>query len=929
MDALIRPFVQAVADRLIDMLATGTAPWQKTWDAGMAASALPNNPVTGNRYKGINALYLMAQGQDDPRWMTYKQAESVGAQVRRGEKGTPIQYWKFSEERVRQDEEGRPLLDEAGKPQKYTVSLERPALFMATVFNAAQIDGLPAHQHREPQWQPVERAEQILRGCGARIQHGANDRAFYNPASDTIQLPDRASFQQAEGYYATALHELGHWTGHASRLGRDLAHPFGSEAYAREELRAEIASMLLGQELHIAHDPVQHAAYVGSWIKVIRDDPLEIFRAAADAEKIHDYVLAHEQRLELTPAMVADNAGRLEMDAGKSPGLHEEILTAEEMAVVTLKRATKHEHSQEAREGYQAASRAAFHFELPLSWNGRVKVVETTPLRWDHNADMSSARSEWTLIATLQDWSMQPLASYPSKTEADRMAQRLALVDAHAESNEFEKAAKLARLREVAVQRDPASRPEDIAAAREARKNADLLATQNDADLLRRVAEQERTNTTHAATGSPQAPAQESPEGRTPGQRLSREQSARRYLAVPYGERGQAKAAGAKWDRAAKVWYADATADAAKLSRWSLAPPSIRQNPAISAREEFAAALKATGCIVDGDHPVMDGKKHRITVLGERHSENSGSGFYVGHLDGYPAGYIKNNKTGVEVRWKAKGYHLSPEEKTNLTAQAAIRAQERSNQQADAQEAAAQRAADLLTHLTPARKPTPYMLARHIEPTKGALTDKEGQRTYLPATDANGKLWTVQVIQPDGTKRFTRESRKTGCFHAVGGLEAVGNAPVLLVAEGYATASSLAKAAGFATVAAFDAGNLPEVVQALHQKFPNKPVIVAGDNDLHLEKTQGVNPGRQKAEEAARSVGGLALMPVFGPGEQAGDAKRFKDFNDLASKSRLGEEGLRRQIKCAVDRELSLAHGLQATQAQTEHQHHRYGRVVA
>ena len=109
-------------------------------------------------------------------------------------------------------------------------------------------------------------------------------------------MPERGQFPSADNYYATALHELGHWTGHPSRLDRDLSNPFGSEGYAKEELRAEISSMILGNELGIGHDPGQHVAYVGSWIKVLQEDPLEIFRAAADAEKIQAFVLAFEQQ---------------------------------------------------------------------------------------------------------------------------------------------------------------------------------------------------------------------------------------------------------------------------------------------------------------------------------------------------------------------------------------------------------------------------------------------------------------------------------------------------------------------------------------------------------------------------------------------------------------------------------------------------------
>lgn len=247
--------------------------------------------------QSVESIHLMAQGRSDARWMTYKQAAAVGAQVRKGEKGTPVQYWKFSEEQDKLDDSGRPVLDAKGQPVKETVMLERPRVFFATVFNGEQIDGLPPLQPKKEQtWNAVERAEHILKASGATITHAAGDRAFYRPSTDSITLPERGQFPSSDRYYATALHELGHWTGHASRLDRDLAHPFGSEGYAKEELRAEIASMIVGDELGIGHDPGQHAAYVGSWIKALQDEPLEVFRAAADAEKIHDYVLAFEQK---------------------------------------------------------------------------------------------------------------------------------------------------------------------------------------------------------------------------------------------------------------------------------------------------------------------------------------------------------------------------------------------------------------------------------------------------------------------------------------------------------------------------------------------------------------------------------------------------------------------------------------------------------
>lgn len=856
-----KPFHQTVAEKLIEQLKEGTAPWQKPWEPGQPGAFIPTNPTTGKRYRGINAIQLMSQGHADQRWMTYKQAAAVGAQVRKGEKGTPIQYWKFSEEQTKTDADGKPVLDAQGDPVKQSVKLERPRVFFATVFNAEQIDGLPPIQppiqaRKEQEWNAVDRAEQILRASGAVIRHGEQNRAFYRPATDSIHLPDKGQFPIADNYYATALHELGHWTGHESRLDRDLVHPFGSEGYAKEELRAEIASMILGDELDIGHDPGQHAAYVGSWIKALQDDPLEIFRAAADAEKIQDYVLGLEQK--------------------------------------------------QVQE----------------------QTAAQRPPHQEQEAKMQTAHA-------LRDQLLAALS-----------------VDALAEANEHDQAAKLARIHEERVRSDPNSTAEDISAAKEARQSAEATAMLNDADLQHRIAEYEREQqaATPAAAQQPNeakqgpektfinVPFKQKDEAKALGAKWDRQEQSwyvptgvdpapfakwaqgaataaadaqpqgerqkpaqeHQYLAVPYGDRVAAKAAGAEWDKTAKSWYAGPKADMAKLERWKPENVQGQQGPAMTPQEEFAEALRSVGCVVSGEHPIMDGQKHRISVEGEKHSEKAGSGFYVGHLDGHPAGYIKNNKTGIDMKWKSKGYALDPEQKAALQAEAAAKLQARDAEQARLQEATAQRVGRQMADLVPVAQPTPYMQAKGIEPQPGVLTDKEGQKTYIPATDVDGKQWTMQYIQEDGTKRFAKDSRKEGCFHVVGGMEALAQAPALVIGEGYATASSLSQSLGFASVAAFDSGNLPAVAKALHEKFPDKPVIIAGDNDQHLEATQGVNPGKAKAQEAAKATGGKVLLPIFAPGEQAANPKGFTDFNDLATKSALGKEGIDRQVRSVV-----------------------------
>lgn len=289
-------FRQALTDRLIEQLEAGVAPWQKPWDA-REQIALPYNPTTGKSYRGANSLYLSlvgaAKGYADPRWATYRQAADQDWQVRKGEKGVQIEYWKFSEERPLKDEVGKPLFDETGQPKVAIVLLDKPKVFRATVFNAAQMDKIPDLEPgpRQHEWDPLERAETILQTSGAILHHDQRDSAYYSPANDRIHLPARDQFKSAAAYYSTALHELGHWTGHHSRLNRDLSHPFGSPGYAREELRAELASYFLSDRLGIPHNPEQHAAYVKSWIAALREDRNEIFRASRDADRITDFVL--------------------------------------------------------------------------------------------------------------------------------------------------------------------------------------------------------------------------------------------------------------------------------------------------------------------------------------------------------------------------------------------------------------------------------------------------------------------------------------------------------------------------------------------------------------------------------------------------------------------------------------------------------------
>src|SRR6202034_2346378 len=284
-----RDHYQEVTDRIIAALEAGMPPWRRPWDPDKAGGpAMPRNATTGQRYRGINVLTLgmsvLAFSSGDPRWATYKQAEGRGWQVRSGEHGTTGYFFKRLE-----------LRDDT-KPDDDEDAVKRiPLLRAFTLFHASQIDGIPDFVPptiEKAPWRAPEAAEIILANSGAVVRIGG-EKAFYSPATDHIQMPPQGAFAMVEGFCGTLVHELGHWTGAESRLNRDLRNRFGSHDYAREELRAEIGQMMVCGELGIADcDFSNNAAYVASWLEKLRADRKEIFRAAADAQRIADYLLA-------------------------------------------------------------------------------------------------------------------------------------------------------------------------------------------------------------------------------------------------------------------------------------------------------------------------------------------------------------------------------------------------------------------------------------------------------------------------------------------------------------------------------------------------------------------------------------------------------------------------------------------------------------
>ena len=273
---------QAITDQILAAMETARTTGRRLWDS---QPSLPLNLTTGKPYSGINVLMLwsaaLQNGYASPYWLTYRQADDKGGQVRKGEHGTHCVFYKPWETESTNHETGE------------TEIVKGAVLKGFTVFNLDQIDGIevPAREPRAP-FQAIEEAERILAASPARIIEGGA-RAFYQPTTDTIHLPSREDFINPEAFYSTALHEMTHSTGHKDRLARDFSGRFGDESYAFEELIAEMGSAFLGADIGILNTTLpDHADYLANWIKILRADKKAILTAAAAASKAHGFIKA-------------------------------------------------------------------------------------------------------------------------------------------------------------------------------------------------------------------------------------------------------------------------------------------------------------------------------------------------------------------------------------------------------------------------------------------------------------------------------------------------------------------------------------------------------------------------------------------------------------------------------------------------------------
>jgi antirestriction protein ArdC len=272
---------QAITDSIVKALEAGTAPWVKPWNA--TTSGLDRNVTTDRAYNGINRLVLSMQGRSSPLWATYNQWQAVGAQVQKGQKSTTVVLFKpVSTERT----------NSAGETEMSSYAVMKSF----AVFNADQTDYQAPPVEAVGEFNPIAECEERMKMTGAVIHHGG-DSAFYMPSTDSIRLPVASDFTSEASYYATAFHELAHWTGAKHRLDRTFGTRFGDSQYALEELVAELTSAFLCAS-HSIDGKLQHTNYIASWLKALKDDNQAIFKASAMAQKASDYILSLDARAE-------------------------------------------------------------------------------------------------------------------------------------------------------------------------------------------------------------------------------------------------------------------------------------------------------------------------------------------------------------------------------------------------------------------------------------------------------------------------------------------------------------------------------------------------------------------------------------------------------------------------------------------------------
>lgn len=848
------PVLDNVVSRLSDGLLRGISPLERI---GSNLQMMPVAGASGRAFHGINRWALIVENRRDPRWFTQQQAEHLGARLRDGEKGVKLVFWKRTEE-------------------------AQTEMRIFTVFNAEQFDGLTDLPDSPAKQVNFEAVRAIFRNCGCRFE--ATDKtAFYSPERDVIFAPQSKDEVERVKRLFDVLNVV---IERQSALGQGTA-PKGTRQYTEESLTRAIASLLTAHELRLPYNDMQDRAYYRDWAKFITANPVAFMRVASQAEQICRNVLSLANgnvRAVDAVEMPHDWNGKFEIRDLPDGGVELSALCYGGKSAVI--------GSFDNRDQAQA-----------MQWQLTVLHGSTVPTRRDYlvvawqdreqvrglGAKFDPAAKSWYVPEGLSEEERDKLSQWRPRAYSERLRMM---------ARETQIKAKESKINERVILDVPFAQKDRAKAAGalfDPERKQWFVSLRGPLEGVKRWLPEK-----YKELAVPYCP---------PGALQEKKK-----LYVPYEQIYLAKSKGAVWNPQEKTWYAPAGSFEKDFEDWTKEP--VQPDP----KQEFLALLIKHGFDPERNPPVMmDGKKHRYATTDDKRGNESGE--YKAYLDLRPAGMIRNFKTGAYETWSSRKTteNISAERLEELRREALIAKQKREEETIREQQTVAERAAGMYAALTEQKrqKLTCYEIRKGLdqkgcEPDCGAI-DKHGS-LVLPVQDVKGKIWSLQFISDDGTKKFLKGGRKRGCFSVVfaknAGNKKVASAETVIVSEGYATAMSVSQSTGMPVIVAFDAGNLMAVCREIHRVLPAKPILIAGDDDYGREQDSGINPGKEKALAVTREpdLAGYvqAVFPSF-PGDVQ-EEKNLTDFNDLAATCGLYE------VSAQIESALSTVRNLQSSE---------------
>ncbi len=893
-------FHETLSKQVAEQIKRGTVSWLNPQENEHID--LPYNPVTGKSYKAANNMLLSSKGYKDNRWLTYEQAAEQGCHVKKGEKATEIAFYHYVDYKTKE-------------------KLERPTIQKVKLFNAEQLTGIEAMPVKvTSKEEALAKVQSIFENSQVKIVNNQKDKAFYRSKDDTIYMPPKEAYKDELAYSSAALHELCRWAGNGEdRLNYETV-PFGTEAFARQKLRTEMATYMLCKELGIPFEP-QGQQFADQWAKTIEEHPFEILNAAKDAEKMKGFVMEFDKTLEKAQELeqqqtVAQEQTAVQEQTPQAEQTQEQAPQAEQTqqeapkkeSIEIIKLSVLYEDKEEAKK-------------LGAKWSAKLGtwyVLEGTDLQPFNNwlpkevkKDLIIASRDYLDVpkeekdeakALGAKWDKYQKAWYVEKgTDLEPFAKwgKLDFEKREMDQEEWKNLSKEERKNIILSSRDYLDVPKeekDEAKALGAKwdkyqkawfveKGTDLepFAKWGKLDLNERAAQLEQAK--QEAEQSHEKPVEQAQSteqelDQEAEQNLAEEKT---FIAVPYDERNDAKKLGAKWDVENKSWYVEKGTDLNQFKEWLIDENTVvpAKQEAVAPEIEFAQHLR--DCGLDVDAPIMDGQIHRVPVIGRPQGKD---GAYCAYLDGVPAGWAQNYVTGEKSNFISSGAQLTEEEKVRQRAEQAQKLQERAEKRQRDYDIAANNAKKVLSNSFEADKNHAYLQQKGIKPY--IAMQNNYKQLVIPVRNINDEIRGVQFIEEDGTKKFLSGIEKKGNFALLA--EEAKDLSKLLVCEGFATGASLHEATKLPVAVAFDAGNIESVSKALSEKYKGVEITICADNDQY----KGNNVGLEAAQNAAKAVNGKLAVPQFTDDEKA---QKLTDFNDLHKSQ--GLEAVRRQVSQA------------------------------